>query len=93
MPWTQPLKIKMPKIGIRHVLSWPKLGLESKFRGAGTFGGFGKGEQTDIHTILVFNKYRFFMIMSDRISIKMKGYTRNTILMTIDLFNGRSHQT
>ena len=28
--WT-PLKIEISKIGLRHVLSWPKLGLESKF--------------------------------------------------------------
>ena len=37
-----PLKIKISKIGLRHVLSWPKLGLEPKFHDAGTFGGFGK---------------------------------------------------
>ena len=30
------------------VLSWPKLGLEPKFHDPGTFGGFGKREQTDI---------------------------------------------
>ena len=30
------------KIGLRHVLSWPKLGLEPKFHESGTFGGFGK---------------------------------------------------
>ena len=34
-----PLKIKISKIGIRHVLSWPKLGLQPKFHEAGTFGG------------------------------------------------------
>ena len=27
---------------LRSDLSWPKLGLEPKFQGAGTFGGFGK---------------------------------------------------
>ena len=32
--------------GFRHVLSWPKLGLEPKFHDPGTFGGFGKREQT-----------------------------------------------
>ena len=34
-------------MGLRHVLSWPKLGLEPKFHDPGTFGGFGKREQTD----------------------------------------------
>ena len=37
-----PLKIKISKIGLCHVLSWPKLGLEPKFHDPGTFGGFGK---------------------------------------------------
>ena len=41
-----PLKIKISKIGLRHVLSWPKLGLEPKFYESGTFGGFGKREQS-----------------------------------------------
>ena len=45
-----PLKIKISKIGLRHVLSWPKLGLEPKFHESGTFGGFGKREQTHRHT-------------------------------------------
>ena len=44
--WGPPLKIKIPKIGFRHVLSWPKLGLESKFHESGTFGGFGKRAQS-----------------------------------------------
>ena len=44
------LKIKISKIGLRSVLSWPKLGLESKFHEAGTFGGFGKREQTHRQT-------------------------------------------
>ena len=35
-----PLKIKISKIGLRHVLSWPKLGPESRFHDPGTFGGF-----------------------------------------------------
>ena len=39
-----PLKIKISKIGIRHVLSWPKLGLEPKFHDPGTFGVFEKRE-------------------------------------------------
>ena len=40
-----PLKIKISKIGLRHVLSWPKLGLVLKFHEPGTFGGFGKRGQ------------------------------------------------
>ena len=43
-----PLKIKILKIGLRSDLSWPKVGLEPKFHEPGTFGGFGKREQTDI---------------------------------------------
>merc|ERR1712154_733189 len=39
-----PLKIKISKIGLRHVLSWPKVGLEPKFHDPGTFGGFGNRE-------------------------------------------------
>ena len=45
-----PLKIKISKIGLRHVLSWSKLGLEPKFHDPGTFGGFGKREHTYIQT-------------------------------------------
>ena len=45
-----PLKITISKIRLRHVLKWPKLGLEPKFHDPGTFGGFGKREQTDRHT-------------------------------------------
>ena len=45
-----PLKIKISKIGLRSDLSWPKLGLEPKFHEPGTFGGFGKREQTHTHT-------------------------------------------
>ena len=41
-----PLKIKISKIGLRHVLSWPKLGLEPKFYESGTFCGFRKREQS-----------------------------------------------
>ena len=44
------VKIKISKIGLRHVLSWPKLGLEPKFHDPGTFGGFGKREQTYTQT-------------------------------------------
>ena len=39
------VKIKISKIGLRHVLSWPKLGLEPKFHDPGTFGGFKKRGQ------------------------------------------------
>ena len=56
-----PLKIKISKIGLYHVLSWPKLGLEPKFHDPGTFGGFGKREQTHTHTRFMFYKYRFFI--------------------------------
>ena len=30
-----------------HVLSWPKLGLEPTFHKTGTYGGWGKREQTE----------------------------------------------
>ena len=55
-----PLKMKITKMGLRHVLSWPKLGLEPKFYEAWTFGGFGKREQTHrhTHTRFMFHKYR-----------------------------------
>ena len=43
-----PLKIKISKIGLRSDLSWPKLGLEPKFHDSGTFGEFGKREQSFI---------------------------------------------
>ena len=45
-----PLKIKISKIGLRHVLSWSKLGLEPKFHDTWTFGGFGKRGQTNTQT-------------------------------------------
>ena len=45
-----PLKIKISKIGLQHVLSWPKVGLVPKFHDPGTFGGFGKREHTNKHT-------------------------------------------
>ena len=55
-----PLKIKISRIGPRHVLSWPKVGLEPKFHESGTFSGFGKREQTHTHinTRFMFYKYR-----------------------------------
>ena len=47
-----PLKIKISKIGLRLALSWAKLGLEPKCHDPGTFGGFGKREQTHkIHVL------------------------------------------
>ena len=44
----RPLKIKISKIGLRLALSWAKLGLEPKFHDPGSFGGFGKREQSFI---------------------------------------------
>merc|ERR1712102_143399 len=44
--WGPPLKIKISKIGLRHVLRWLKSGLEPKFHESGTFGGFGKRRQS-----------------------------------------------
>ena len=41
-----PLKIKISKIWLHHVLTWPKLRPEPKFHDPGTFGGFGKRGQT-----------------------------------------------
>ena len=37
----------LSKFGLRHVLSWPKLGLGPKFHDPGSFGGFGKRGQTN----------------------------------------------
>ena len=60
------VKMKNSKIGIRHVLSWPKVGLEPKFHDPGTFGGFGKRgqthRQTHRQTRFMFYKYRFISI-------------------------------
>jgi len=39
--------MKNSKIGLFHVLRWPKSRLETTFQEAGTFGGFGKREHTD----------------------------------------------
>ena len=50
---------KNQRIGLRHVLSWPKLALELKFHDPGTFGGFGKRGKTHKHTRFVFYKYRY----------------------------------
>ena len=43
------------QIGLHHVLSWPKLGLEQKFHEAGTFGGFGKRAQSLSDIQRIFN--------------------------------------
>ena len=45
-----PLKIKILKIGLRSDLSWAKVGLEPKYHEPGSFGGFGKREQTNRQT-------------------------------------------
>ena len=45
--WGPSLEMKISKIGLRHVLSWPKLGLEPQFHDLVTFGGFGKHGHTD----------------------------------------------
>ena len=42
-------------IGLRHVLSWPMLGLEPKFHDPGTFGGFVKRAQSLSYIQLIFN--------------------------------------
>ena len=44
--------MKNSKIELRHVLSWPKLGLEPKFHDPGTFGGFKKRGQTNRQTYI-----------------------------------------
>ena len=49
-------------MGLRHVLSWPKLGLEPKFYEAGTFGGFGKSAKTvKIHVLYV--RFHIFSVI------------------------------
>ena len=50
------VEMKMSKIGLCSDLSWPKLGMESKFHEPGTFGGFGKRKHTNIHTRFMFYK-------------------------------------
>merc|ERR1712102_59091 len=55
------VKIKILKIGLRSDLSWPKVGLEPIFHEPGTFGGFGKCEQTNRHTRFMFYKYRLLV--------------------------------
>ena len=50
-----PLKINILKIGLRSDLSWPKVGIESKFHDPGTFGGFGKRGQTYRHVFMFYS--------------------------------------
>ena len=52
------VKIKTLKIGLRSDLSWPKVGLQPKFHDSGTFGGFGKREQTHRQTGTHEREYR-----------------------------------
>ena len=40
--------LKNQNFGLRHVLTWPKLGLEPKFHESWTIGGFGKRAQSVI---------------------------------------------
>ena len=46
---------KNEKKGLRHVLSWPKLGLELKFHDIGTFGGLEKHAQSLSDIQRIFN--------------------------------------
>ena len=46
---TLPLKIKISKIELCHVLSWPKLGLEAKCHAPGT----SENDNTETHKIHV----------------------------------------
>ena len=59
------VKIKISKIGLRHVLSWPKVGLEPKFHDPGTFGGFGKREHTHKHKYKIHVLYISKIMMPD----------------------------
>ena len=52
--WGPPLEIKISKIGLRHVLIWLELGLDPQFHDPGTFGGFGKREQSVIQYLADF---------------------------------------
>ena len=56
---TPTLKIKISKIWLRHVLSWPKLGLEPKCHEAGTFGGLGKCAQSLSDIQRIYNTVNF----------------------------------
>ena len=53
--WGPSLKIKFSKIGLRHVLSWSKLGVKPKFLESGTVGGFRKRGQSFNQYPAVFN--------------------------------------
>ena len=69
--WGPPLKIKISKIGLRHVSSWPKL--VPKFHDPGTFGGFGKRGQThrqdscfiSIDLRMIYQNEHFYVIPSE----------------------------
>ena len=54
--------MKNSEIGLPHVLSWPKLGLEPEYRDPGTFGGFGKLAEIDRQTRFMLYKYRYSKI-------------------------------
>ena len=53
--WGPPFKnLKKSKIGLRRVLSWPKLDLEPKFHENETFGGFAE----NVHKVYpIFNGF------------------------------------
>ena len=74
--WT--LKIKISKIGLRHILSWPKLGLEPKFHDPGTFGGFGKRKQTDIQYFCFISIDIYFNNIHIILKIYIKTYHDNS---------------
>ena len=69
-----PLKIKILKIGLRSDLSWAKVGLEPKYHEPGTFGGFGKREQTYRQTRFMFYKYRYIIEISKSLK-NIRTYT------------------
>ena len=69
-----PLKIKILKIGLRHVLSWPKLSLEPKCHDPGTFGGFGKCEHINTQDSC------FSIVFKYRYAIHSKSLTFKTII-------------
>ena len=75
------VKMKISKIGLRHVLSWPKLGLESKFHDPWTFGGFGKRGQTHRQTRFMFHKYRCNVLQITAILLRVGG----CVLQLLDL--------
>ena len=70
-------------MGLRHDLSSPKLGLEPKFHYPGTFGGFGKREQTNKQTRFMFYKYRYHVYNH----LLVKDYVGNNSKGTYDYLN------